>query len=137
MNGTMLVPGLLILMLWGAWPLLAKVSVGRLGMAALFWSQASGLALVAIYLLWTRQPWEARDPVGLAAGVASGVTVAAGSLLFYHLLRKHPAAVITFLTGLYPVVSLLLAWLLLRERVSAAQMVGILLAIGALSLLAR
>lgn len=134
---TTLLPALFILTLWGAWPLLAKVSVGRLGMPALFWSQASGLALVALYLLWTRQPWVARDPVGFAASVLSGVTVAAGSLLFYHLLRKHPAAVIVFLTGLYPVVSLLLAWLLLHERISGLQMAGILLAIAALVLLTR
>lgn len=133
---TALLPALFILLLWGAWPLLAKVSVGRLGMHALFWSQVSGLLVVGLYLLWTRQSWTVRDPVGFAASVMSGIIVAAGSLLFYHLLRKHPAAVITFLTGLYPVVSLLLAWVILHERVSALQMAGILLAVAALALLA-
>ncbi|MDR5693850.1 MAG: EamA family transporter [Armatimonadota bacterium] len=134
---TTLLPALFILLLWGTWPLFAKVSVGRLGMPALFWSQVSGLLVVGLYLLWTRHAWVVNDPVGFAASVLGGVTVATGSLLFYHLLRKHPTAVIVFLTGLYPVVSLLLAWLLLHERVSAVQMAGILLALAALILLTR
>jgi transporter family protein len=132
-----LLPAVLILLLWGTWPLLAKVSVERLGMPALFWSQASGLVVVGLYLLWVRQAAGAGDPTGYAASIVGGIAVASGSLLFYHLLRKHPASVIVFLTGLYPVVSLLLAWLVLHERLSPTQFVGILLALAALVLLTR
>lgn len=134
---TTLLPALFILLLWGMWPLLAKVSVERLGMPALFWSQIAGLAVVGFFLLWTRQPWTIRDSVGFAASLASGLAVAAGSLLFYYLLRHYPAAVIVFLTGLYPVATLLFAWLILQEHISAGQMVGILLAVAALALLTR
>lgn len=132
-----LIPALGVLILWGLWPLLAKVSVSRLGIQALWWSYWGGLATVWGYLLWYRQRPVPTDGVGLAASLTSGLVVALGSLIFYDLLRRHPASVVAFLTGLYPVVSLLLGWLLFHERPTAGQTAGIALAVAAIALLTR
>ena len=51
-------------------------------------------------------------------------------------LRRGPLAVASVFGSLYPVSTVVLAWLLLRERVSRAQMAGVGLALGALGLVA-
>jgi len=130
-------PTLVVLVLWGLWPLVAKISVGRIGTQALWWSYWSGLVVVGAYLLWRGETPLLKDGLGLVAALTSGVLVAAGSLLFYELLRRHPASVVAFLTGLYPVVSALVSWVALREPPSPAQAAGMLLAAGAIVLLSR
>jgi drug/metabolite transporter (DMT)-like permease len=130
-------PAVAVLLLWGVWPLLAKVSVTRLGSAALLWSYVAGMGVVALYLAATQRPWMAVDSVGLLASLASGAVVAVGSLIFYQLLHRNPTALVTFLTGLYPLVSLLLAWVVFGERPSPQQSVGMALAVGAIVLLTR
>ncbi|MDR7476042.1 MAG: DMT family transporter [Armatimonadota bacterium] len=132
-----LAPAVVILVLWGLWPLLAKVAVGRLGLQALWWSYCSGLLVAGLFLFWAREPVVPRDPIGLGASLLSGVLVAGGSLLFYELIRRHPASVVTFLTALYPVVSLLVGWVVLREQLSGTQLAGMVLAVAAIALLAR
>ncbi len=134
---TPFLPILAVLFLWGVWPLLAKVSVGRLGNQALWWSYWAGLAVVGLYLLWSGEPMLPKDRLGLVASLGSGTAVAVGSLFFYELLRRQPASVVAFLTGLYPVISLVLGWLLLQERPTPGQMAGIVLAATAIVLLTR
>ncbi len=132
-----LLPAVAVLVLWGLWPLLAKVSVSRIGTQALWWSYWSGLAVVGVYLAASREPAVPRDALGLGASLGSGALVALGSLLFYDLVRRHPASVVAFLTGLYPVVSVLAAWVFLNERPTGTQAAGIVLAVAAIALLAR
>ncbi len=134
---TPLLPALVVLVLWGTWPLLAKVSVGRIGIQALWWSYWAGLVVVGAYLLWSGEAMAPRDRLGLVASLAGGALVALGSLVFYDLLRRHPASVVAFATGLYPLVSLVLGRWVLQEQLSPTQTAGIVLALGALILLNR
>ena len=60
-------------------------------------------------------------------GRASGpmVTMAAGSLLAAVAYKKGPASIVTPLSGAYPVVTLVFAWAVLRERPTGLQWAGI------------
>lgn len=63
----------------------------------------------------------------LGAGVLMGVA----NVTLLLALRGGPLAVVSVVANLYPVGTVLLAWLIARERLSPIQIVGVVLAIGA------
>lgn len=65
----------------------------------------------------------------LAAG--AGVLVGGANVLLMLALHAGSVAVVAVLVNLYPVATVLLAWILLRERVNAVQGTGIVLAVAA------
>lgn len=65
----------------------------------------------------------------LAAG--AGVLVGGANVLLMLALHAGSVAVVAVLVNLYPVATVLLAWILLRERVNAIQGTGIVLAVAA------
>lgn len=68
--------------------------------------------------------------------IATGVTEMLANALLLVALRRDELAIASVFRSLYPVSTVVLAWLLLRERVSRAQLAGVALAVGALALVA-
>ena len=73
---------------------------------------------------------------GLALAVACGVVDAGANVLIIVGLRIGELTIISVLTAMYPAGTIILAAIVLRERVSRAQLVGLILAIVAAALLA-
>jgi drug/metabolite transporter (DMT)-like permease len=92
------------------------------------------LVLVAFIVAW-RQPWRMRrgDVVRLG-GV--GVLDMAGNVAFIGAAQVGALAVATILASLYPVVTVLLAIGVLRERVTRSHVAGIALTVVAITLIA-
>ena len=59
-----------------------------------------------------------------------------GNVAFLIATREGALAIAAVLTSLYPVGTILLAWVILKERIAASQTVGIVLAMAACALLA-
>ncbi|CAN5149030.1 hypothetical protein BH11ACT4_BH11ACT4_06170 [soil metagenome] len=78
----------------------------------------------------------ARWRSGTALAVYAGVTDAAASILFLAALRAGDLSVVSVLSALSPGGTILLAALLLRERVAAVQWTGLAIALAAAALLA-
>jgi drug/metabolite transporter (DMT)-like permease len=68
--------------------------------------------------------------------VLTGVTEMIANALLLVALRRDELAIASVFGSLYPISTVLLAWALLKERVSATQLVGVVLAIAALALVA-
>lgn len=66
----------------------------------------------------------------------TGVTEMLANVLLLVALRRGPLAVASVFGSLYPVSTVLLAWMFLRERISRNQLIGICLAMTALALVA-
>ncbi len=75
-----------------------------------------------------------REATGLAGLI--GVLTAAATVLSVLAYQRAPAAVVAAIIGLAPGVTVLLAWLLTRERITAQQSAGFVLGIGAVILFA-
>jgi drug/metabolite transporter (DMT)-like permease len=70
---------------------------------------------------------------GAGYGVAAGVLLAAGSIaLFAAYHTGANTAVVTTATGLYPMVTVLLAIVFLKERLTRLQLLGVLFAVAAM-----
>jgi drug/metabolite transporter (DMT)-like permease len=83
-----------------------------------------GLATLGVYgvLAGRRRPAARGEWARSAAPMA---TMATGSLLTALAYEKGPASIVTPLSGAYPVVTLAFAWVVLEERPSPLQWVGI------------
>jgi len=128
---------LMALVLWGLWGFFSKVATLQLPPQAAYVIAIMGHLVVLVYL-WagpglalTWQPW------GLAAASAAGLCMAFGLLCFFQALALGAATVVVPLTALYPLVTVLLSVLWLREKVSPPQLLGVALALVAVWLLSQ
>jgi drug/metabolite transporter (DMT)-like permease len=104
----------------GLWPLAA--------------SRAAGTAIVLMAAARARRrPMRLGGGMPLLAAALAGIGDATANLLYLLAVRSGPFALAVIITSLYPAVTVLLARLVLGERMRAAQRAG--LAIGALGII--
>ncbi|MEV4150343.1 DMT family transporter [Amycolatopsis sp. NPDC049691] len=113
------------------------VALSRIPAEAGFWpvvvSRAVSVAAIAGLVTATRVPW--RLPVRLLAPAAFAGVCGSAAIVLYLLAAQHQLlAVATVLAALYPAVPVLLALVFLRERLSRAQVAGLLGAGAAIAL---
>lgn len=129
-------PALLSLLFYGLWGFFPKLAVGHLDPRSALLYQLSGTAVVVLLglLLGPTLQFNAR---GAAGAALMGVSGALGSLFMFLALGRGRASVVVTLTALYPLVTLLLAFLILKEPITLKQGLGMLLALAAMALLAQ
>jgi drug/metabolite transporter (DMT)-like permease len=118
---------------WGAVSSLASQNVSPLTLQIV---STLGLFPVAVVLLFSNNIYQGADRRrGILLAMATGVIGGTGNLTLYQALRIGGEASVVFpLTGMYPLVTLALARLLLKERLNRVQGVGIALALVAIYL---
>lgn len=104
---------------------LAPLIVGR--------AVASGLLLTAAVCSWRKLRGTL---LAIVPALAAGVLDELANMFFLLGARSGLLSVTTVIIALYPAATVLLAWLVLRERVARTQQAGLALAAGAVSLLA-
>ena len=105
----------------GLWPLLG--------------ARVGSLSLLGAVILSGRMSWRA-EPGAVRLGVLSGAVDMTANALFLLATRQGELALVAVLTSLYPAATVLLALAILRERLRALQLVGVLLALLAVALIA-
>lgn len=132
-------PALLAALVAGLGIALHFVALARIPAAAGWWpvvlSRALSVAVVLALLPVARAPLAL--PVRPAAGaLAAGALGTAATVLYLLATRQEPLSIAVVLSALYPVVPVLLALTVLRERITGAQTAGLLGALAAVALIA-
>ncbi len=109
---------------------LAQVSHGHI-FGPLVLMRAIQVVLIAAVALATRAAWRPARKL-VPAIVAVGVLDLAGNGAYFFAIQAGSLAIATVVSSLYPVTTVILATVLLHERVSRAHAVGIALAVVAL-----
>ena len=127
---------LLALFCWGVWALLGKVIGEALSGAQTQALSTVGMLPVMMLLTFSRQ---ARIGSAKARGsmvaVGAGLLGCAGNVAYYEILKSgEKASTVVPLTALYPLVTILLAVPLLKEKLNRIQLVGVILALVAIYL---
>lgn len=126
---------LLCIAWWGLWGFLAKIgseSASPIQLQILF---TLGMIPVALAML-ARMRWRADcDRKGAAYGILSGVMTGLGILGYYAAMKTEAVSVVTPLTGLFPLLTVMLAVVFLHERLNRVQMGGVALALAAIFIL--
>jgi len=117
---------------WGGWTILAKLGsldISAQGSQFLF---AWGMLPVACAVLIARRCKLERSGKGILYSVANGVLSAIGSWALFAAYRTGGnTSVITVVTAMYPLISVLLAVLVLRERLTKLHLLGLAFATAA------
>jgi drug/metabolite transporter (DMT)-like permease len=118
---------------WSCWAFTAKFGSEQLPPDTEQFMAAFGFLLVGFVLLIAMRFRLQLNPKGAGYGVAAGVLLAAGSIaLFAAYHTGANTAVVTTATGLYPMVTVLLAIIFLKERLTRLQLLGVLFAVAAM-----
>ncbi len=122
---------------WGSWGVLARAALEGLDWRLVVTLSLGGYAL-CLAALWAigRPRWQGMDKWRLVGALSLGVLSQVGFFAFYRALEVGEASVVVPFTSLYPLVTMALAVLLLRERLTRLQVLGVAVAVVAVFLLA-
>jgi drug/metabolite transporter (DMT)-like permease len=98
-------------------------------------SRSTGTAILLGVALWTGAPpaWRGASPRVLAAVIGSGLLDAIANVCYVLATRAGLFGIAVVLTSLYPGITVLLARLVLGERIRPLQLAGLLLAIAGIA----
>jgi len=128
---------LVALSFWGVWGLLTKVATLYLPPYVAYMISTLGYLPIIGFLLVDagfRVPWH---PIGWSVSVAAGACAALGLLCYYRALAGGAAARVVPLTAMYPVVTVILSYFLLKENITFRHLAGIVAALAAVWLLSE
>ncbi len=128
---------LLALFSWGVWAIFIRMIGNALSPVMSQAVSTLGMAPIIVLLGLWKEPKQAGDRRrGIILALAAGVCSCLGNLPFYGALstEKSAASVVVF-ASLYPLVTVLLAIPLLKERLNRIQSLGIVISLGAMYLL--
>jgi transporter family protein len=126
---------LLGVFLWGLWGFLSKIgsdAASPMQMQILF---TLGMLPVALGMFVQMRGKLDRDRVGVTYGLLCGIATGVGTLGYFAALRDQNASVVAPLTGVFPVLTVILAVIILRERLNKVQMGGMVLALASIVIL--
>lgn len=131
-----MLPTLGAFMLWGLWGFLPKITTRYLEPKSAIVYEVIGSILLAAIALVSLQFRLDVHPTGIALAIATGMLGFLGAFFFLNAVSRGPVTLVATLSGLYPIVTIVLAMLVLHETVTVRQGVGIALALLSMILVA-
>jgi uncharacterized membrane protein len=123
---------ILCMVCWGCWAILAKLGSYEIPAKASQFVFAWGTLPVAVVLLARRRFKLEKNAKGIFYGLANGVLATIGSwALFVAYRTGGNTSVIIAVTAMYPLLTVVLALLVLRERLTMLRVVGLVFAAAA------
>jgi bacterial/archaeal transporter family protein len=130
------IPAALSLVLWGVWGVFQKLATNQMAPRNVYFVSALGAIAVVLVILSTSKFPLRMSFEGTFFGVLAGVCSSLGGLLFLQAMSRGEAAIVITFTALYPVVSIILSFIILDETITLKQGIGIVLALFSMVLLA-
>lgn len=124
------------LVVWGFWAFLPKLALQSMQPHSVIFYEAFGNLLVAVPVLLSLRFKMQRDRRAVLITLASSVLTVLAVLFYFYALQTGPVAVIVTMTAMYPVIALVLAATVLKERLNRVQMVAVAMAMLSVLLLA-
>ncbi len=123
------------LFLWGLWSFFPKLASKYLNPKSILFFEISGAASFSIYILLNSGL--SFHIKGFIFSFLTGIFGACGALFFLKALSEGPVSLVTIITSLYPVITVILAYIFLGESLSLRQILGIILAISGIILVLK
>ena len=134
--GNWLTTAIIAFILYGLWGFFPKLAVTYISPGSAVVYEVAGVMLVGLLALTVVGFRPEVHPKGILYAVLTGVTGMLGTLFFFYSVKTGKVSVVVSLTALYPLITILLATLFLREALSARQLLAMILALVSLVLFA-
>lgn len=137
---TWLVWSLLTIVLWGTWGLVSKIASAGIDAYMNQLLYTAGLAPLMVFVAVTVHREQSEKNLNRSMGVfwafLTGILGGVGNIAFFQALVKGgKASVVAPVTALFPMVTVLLALLFLKEKLGRTQWLGLVLAFAAIYML--
>ena len=130
-----LIYALLCIFWWGIFGFLSKIGSDKLPPRQVqIWFTFGTFPLLIPTLLRSRLK-VGTDKLGVTYGVLTGFLAGIGNLALFAALEDGKASIVGPVTTLYPLVSVILAVIVLKERTNRWQFIGVILAVAAIFIL--
>ncbi|MCX7792994.1 MAG: EamA family transporter [Thermodesulfovibrionales bacterium] len=126
---------LITLLLWGLWGFFAKIASNYISAQSVYLWGSAGALIVTLLSLIIGFRFETSTP-GIIYGLLAGLTGGGGVIFFYYALKEGKASLVVTMTALYPLVTIMLSYLILKEDITLRQAIGMLFALIAMVLMA-
>ena len=124
---------LLAVLFWGAWAILSKVGSQAIPAKTVQFLFTIGALPVVLALLVAKRFRIQNNRKGVGYSLANGVISGIGMIALYAAFRSGGnTSVIMVTTALYPMITVVLALVILRERLTKFQVMGLILAAAAI-----
>jgi len=126
---------IICLLLWGLWGFVLKIaSRGSEWVIVYYLSTIASFILSTIIFILNKGYSRLNTDFNILALIA-GLLGSLGYLFFVNALREGEASIVIPLTSIYPAITVILAVLLLGEKISIHQVIGVILALAGIVLL--
>ena len=123
------------LLSFGLWGFFTKLAILYVDSKSALVFQTAGVFIIGMITLALMDFKPAVDVKGVSFGLLTGITYGIGCLFYFIAADKGKVITVVTLTALYPLVTILLSYILLREGIHAKQFIGILFALVAIYLM--
>ncbi|MBU0482665.1 MAG: EamA family transporter [Proteobacteria bacterium] len=128
-------PALWALLMFGLWGFFPKLAVTYLDHKSAVVYQVIGSLLVGLLMLVSVKFQPAVNARGIFFAILTGITGVAGTLFFFAAAERGRISLVVSVTALYPLITILLAALFLKEPITLKHLAGMVCAVVALLLL--
>lgn len=133
---TWLIATFLALIIYGFWGFFPKIAVTYISPQSALIYEVAGATLIGLLTLYLVGFRPDTHPKGVLFAVLTGVAGMLGTLFYFFAASKGKISVVVSMTALYPLITILLAAVFLREPVTIKQIFGMFFALLAIVLLA-
>lgn len=130
-----LAPALAALLCFGLWGFFPKLAVAHLDPRSALVYQSLGSLLVGLLVLASLHFSPAFHARGVLFAFLTGVAGVTGTLCFFAAAERGKISLVVSLTALYPLITILLAALFLKEPLTLRHLAGLVCALVAILLL--
>jgi transporter family protein len=127
---------ILSMVTFGAWGFFPKLAVNYISPGSAVIYQVAGGLLVGVVGLGLLNFRPEAHPMGILFALLTGITGILGTFFYYLAASRGQIAIVAGVTGLYPLVTILLAMVFLHETLVLKQVIGLCCAVVAIILLA-
>ena len=123
---------IVVILLWGMWAFFFKVGVSSIGIKeALVWNNIVAIMISIVVISYLIRDIELEASKGAFYVTIATIFGITGSIIWYFGLEKYKAGIIVPFTALYPLITVTLSIIFLREKISIQNLIGIFLAVAA------
>jgi len=122
---TWLTPALFSLFSFGLWGFFTKLSVDHIDSKTALVYQTLGVMIISLITLCTMSFKVTANAKGVSFGVLTGLAYGVGCLFYFLAASKGKITNVVTLTSLYPMITILLSFLILKEQINLKQVIGV------------
>ena len=127
-------PAFVALICWGIWGFIPKITIRYINPMSALVFEAIGVIIAGLIVLSFLGFRPEVHPKGIALAIFTGVIGMTGALGFLFAVKTGKVSIVAMVTAMAPIVTILLAYFFLGERITFKEGLGIVFAFAAISL---